>query len=430
MCIDERSRTPRRLFKAARCDVALPNPPQTTSPQKESSMNEETPQKNDIRSLVQSDQFKSAVATALPAHLTPDRFIRIALTAITRTPKLMECDKQSFAQCLMQLSQFGLEPDGRHAHLIPFWNSKRNTSECQLIIDYKGLANLAMRSGQISYVHADKVCEQDQFTYDKGVVTKHVIDFTKDRGKTYAFYAMVKFKDGTEKADAMTLAEVNKIRARSRAKDSGPWVTDFDEMGKKTVFRRLSKWLPLSAEYRDAVDMDMDALEELRFDNAVPLIKRANVPKLKDLSAPVSAEPQEASHSRVPEGTASSGEAGEDTKPARLGNETGPDSPATQNSKAAEISYPNPPPAEPKKKPTLTRKKKESPSRPEKTNEVKLLEFLALGGYTQEQFMQIARENEWVSETETWPLAEGRLATFLTEDNRETIISELDAFPK
>ena len=74
------------------------------------------------------------------SYRTPDRFIRIALTALTRTPKLTTCDHGSFFQALLDLSQLGLEPDGRRAHLIPFRNNKRNCVECQLIIDYKGLA--------------------------------------------------------------------------------------------------------------------------------------------------------------------------------------------------------------------------------------------------------------------------------------------------
>jgi recombinational DNA repair protein RecT len=132
----------------------------------------------------------------------------------------------------MSLSQFGLEPDGRNAHLVPFKN-QRGSYDCTLIIDYKGLAALAKRSGQVSYVHADMVCENDQFEFNKGVVVKHEVDFKKDRGKPYAYYAMVRYKDGTEQAAAMTKAEVDRIKARSRAGNSGPWVTDYDEMGKK-----------------------------------------------------------------------------------------------------------------------------------------------------------------------------------------------------
>lgn len=233
------------------------------------------------RSLIESSQFKTAVANILPHHLTPDRFVRIAISAMTRVPKLAECDPNTVLQCLMTLSQFGLEPDGRNAHLIPFWNSQKKAYDCQLIIDYKGLAALAKRSGQVSYVHADAVCEQDAFEFNKGVVVKHEVDFKKDRGKPYAYYSMVRYKDGTEQADCMTRAEVDRIRARSRAKDSGPWVTDYDEMAKKTVFRRLSKWLELSPEFRDALDADADALEELRFEQAIP-IQRPKIRKLKD----------------------------------------------------------------------------------------------------------------------------------------------------
>lgn len=214
-----------------------------------------------LKDHLQGDAFKQAVAGALPKHLAPDRFIRVALTAITRTPKLAQCDQASFFQCLLTLSQFGLEPDGRRAHLIPFENRKRGVTECQLIIDYKGVAELVMRSGVVSYLHADVVCENDVFEYNVGEISKHVIDFKKPRGAVYAFYSLCKFKDGTSKADVMTLEEVNAIRARSRAGNGGPWVTDFNEMGKKTVFRRLSKWLPLSPEIREAVEGDDEAID-------------------------------------------------------------------------------------------------------------------------------------------------------------------------
>lgn len=224
-----------------------------------------------IKSNLEGEAFKLAVAKVLPKHLTADRFVRVALTAMTRTPKLASCDQASFFQCLLTLSQLGLEPDGRRAHLIPFENRKRGCVECQLIVDYKGLAELAMRSGSVSNLHADIVCENDEFDYDRGELKKHKIDFRKPRGNVYAAYALCRFKDGSEKCDVMTWDEIEAIRNRSRAGNSGPWQTDWNEMAKKTVFRRLSKWLPLSPEYRDALDTDADTAEDRRVENAKPV---------------------------------------------------------------------------------------------------------------------------------------------------------------
>ena len=243
------------------------------------------------RSLIESDKFKIAVASILPSHLTPSRFVRIAIASMTRTPKLAECDPNTVLQCLMTLSQFGLEPDGRNAYLIPFWNSQKKSYDCQLIISYMGLAALAKRSGQVSNVHADTVCENDVFEYDKGVVVKHTVDFKTDRGKAYAYYAMVRYKDGTEQAVCMTKSEVDKIRARSRAGDSGPWKTDYDEMGKKSAFRRLSKWLELSPEFRDAIEADADKIEELRFEQALP-ISRPQIKRLRNNTVEPTSEPE------------------------------------------------------------------------------------------------------------------------------------------
>ena len=218
----------------------------------------EAPKPKTVKDHINSPAFLDAVKKSLPKHLTADRFVRIAIMAVTRQPKLMQCEQAGLLGALMQLSQFGLEPDGRRAHLIPFNNRKKNVVECQLIIDYKGIAELAMRSGLVSYLHADVVCENDVFEENMGEIVTHQIDRRKPRGKVYAAYALCRFKDGTAKADVMTFDEVEAIRKRSRSGSDGPWVTDWNEMAKKTVFRRLSKWLPLSAEIREVVEADDD----------------------------------------------------------------------------------------------------------------------------------------------------------------------------
>jgi recombination protein RecT len=148
---------------------------------------------------------------------------------------------------MMTCSELGLEPDGRRAHLIPFGN------ECTLIVDYKGLVELAMRSGTVSSIFANIVCDADEFRYLTGEIT-HEIDFRKPRGPMYAVYCIVAFKDGGKHTEVMTREDVDRIRARSKAGRQGPWVTDYDEMAKKTVFRRASKWITLSPEVQDALD--------------------------------------------------------------------------------------------------------------------------------------------------------------------------------
>lgn len=206
-----------------------------------------------IKDLVTSATAKKQFAMAMPKHLTADRFLRVALTAFTRTPKLLLCTKESLTECLMDCSALGLEPDGRRAHLIPYKN------KCTLIIDYKGLVELARRSGEIADIHADVVREADHFSYSFGTNANltHQPALT-DRGEVTAAYSFVKLKDGSTSYEVMNKEEIDKIRKRSQASGSGPWVTDYPEMAKKTVFRRHSKWLPVSAEFRDSVDKDYD----------------------------------------------------------------------------------------------------------------------------------------------------------------------------
>lgn len=214
-----------------------------------------------LQEMLKLPGVKAQLSQALPSHCKPDRFLRVVANCIRRVPKLAECDQGSFFNCLLTLSQYGLEPDGRNAHLIPFRNNKAGITECQLIIDYKGLVELAMRSGLISTIHADVVCELDDFSYNMGEIERHRIDLRKDRGEVYAVYAIVKYRDGSRKCEVMTRTDVEAIRKRSKSGNNGPWVTDWNEMAKKTVFKRLSKWISISAEFRDAVESDEDRID-------------------------------------------------------------------------------------------------------------------------------------------------------------------------
>lgn len=203
-------------------------------------------------------------AKVLPNVCTPERFARVAITCMKKDTKLVEAmqtreGKLSLAEAFMRCAELGIEPDGRRAYLIPYKNN------ITLIFDYKGIVELAMRSGMISSIHADKVCENDDFEYNIGEIIKHKINFKKERGDAYAYYTVVTFKDGTKKTEVMSKFEVEAIKERSSAwgafKKFGklcPWNTDYDEMAKKTVFKRASKWLPLSAEAKTAIDIDND----------------------------------------------------------------------------------------------------------------------------------------------------------------------------
>jgi recombination protein RecT len=234
------------------------------------------PAKKDIDALIKSEQFKDAVKKALPKHMTVDRFVRVALTAMMRTPKLRECSQESLFKCLLDLSMYGLEPDGRRAHLIPFKKNYKDaagkwqsTMEVQLILDYKGIAELVRRSGDVSYIHADVVCSGDEFdyAYGTGAHLTHKPTLEGDRNPESAFcaYSFVKLKDGSEDFVVLSRGEVEKVRGRSKAKDDGPWVTDWSAMAAKTAFRRHSKWLPLSPEVRDAIEADDDAVDIVKF---------------------------------------------------------------------------------------------------------------------------------------------------------------------
>lgn len=209
-----------------------------------------------IGSLI--EQMKPQIARALPKHMDADRLARIALTVVRQTPQLANASPESLLGALMTCAQLGLEPGPLgHAYLVPFRNSKTGTTEVQFIPGYRGLIDLARRSGQVRSIAARIVRQGDYFEYDFGLDERleHTPKADPSATVTHA-YAVVRYVDGGHDFEVMTTSEVNAIRDRSKAAKNGPWVTDWDEMAKKTVIRRLAKRMPMSIEFHRAVAQD------------------------------------------------------------------------------------------------------------------------------------------------------------------------------
>ena len=210
-----------------------------------------------VRGLL--DKITPQIAAALPKHMTPERMARIAFSAMQRQPLLLECTPQSLALCVITASELGLEPNMiGHAYLVPYRNNKTGKTDAQLILGYKGLIDLARRSGALSTISVACVHERDKFEYELGLEPrlKHRPYMDGDRGNVTLVYAVARLKDGGYQFEVMSRAEIEQVRKKSKAGSSGPWVEHWDEMAKKTVLRRLCKLLPSSIELVRAVAMD------------------------------------------------------------------------------------------------------------------------------------------------------------------------------
>ncbi|HUY47878.1 MAG TPA: recombination protein RecT [Streptosporangiaceae bacterium] len=205
------------------------------------------------------EAMKGEMARALPRHLNPDRMARIALTEVRRTPLLARCTQASFGGALMTCAQLGLEPGvSGEAYLLPFRNTKKQCYEVQLIIGYQGMAKLFWQSPLARSLDAQAVYENDEFEYAYGLEPKlvHKPSLAADRGKAIAYYAVAKMAGGGSAFIVMSPGDIEKIRVRSRAKDDGPWATDYDAMARKTCLRQLFKLLPRSPELSQALAQD------------------------------------------------------------------------------------------------------------------------------------------------------------------------------
>lgn len=205
-------------------------------------------------------RMEGEIVRALPSVITSERFTRIVLTALSTNPKLAECTPQSFLGAMMTAAQLGVEPNTPlgQAYLIPYFNKKRGVMECQFQLGYVGLIDLAHRSGEVNVIQAQVVYEQDYFEYAYGLdSTLNHIPAKSDRGVPVFVYALFKAKNGGYGFEVMSIDDIRTHANKySQAVSSGPWVTNFEEMAKKTVLKRVLKFAPLKSDTARAISSD------------------------------------------------------------------------------------------------------------------------------------------------------------------------------
>ena len=210
------------------------------------------------------------IKKALPSVITPERFTRMALTAVRSTPGLKSCEPMSFLAAMMSAAQLGLEPNTPlgQAYLLPF--KKNGKPEVQFQIGYKGLIDLAYRSGEVEVVQAQCVYENDKFECEYGIEPKlkHV-PADGDRGKLIKVYAMFRTKSGGYGFEVMSIKDIeDHAKKYSKAFNSSfsPWKTSFEEMAKKTVLKKVLKYAPLKSDFVRSVTQDETIKTELSDD--------------------------------------------------------------------------------------------------------------------------------------------------------------------
>lgn len=221
-----------------------------------------TKKTNQIQEVQQKDTtlqglikaMEPEIRKALPSMITPERFTRMVFTALSSTPKLQQCTPQSFLGAMMQAAQLGLEPNTPvgQAYLIPYGNV------CQFQLGYKGLLDLAYRSGEIKDIQAHEVHENDEFEYELGLdpKLKH-IPAMSNRGPVTMYYAVWHTKTGGYGFEVMSKEDVLEFAKRkSKSFKNGPWQTDFDEMAKKTVLKKALKYAPIATEFVKSIATD------------------------------------------------------------------------------------------------------------------------------------------------------------------------------
>jgi len=225
--------------------------------------------KNEISPLKELGSYleskKPILKKLAPKGADIDKIVALATFEAAKNEQLLQCSPQSMYMALSKACQLNLVAGGvlHRSHLVPLWNKKSRSMEAELWIDYTGLMELVRRSGEIANFVARVVHEGEEFEHyfdlDDGEVLRHQPNYDGTVGEPKLAYAVCFFKDGQRQVEVMRKDQIEKIRDNSRSGKSGPWVSHTEEMWRKTVIRRICKYLPLSAEAKTVLAYDTSA---------------------------------------------------------------------------------------------------------------------------------------------------------------------------
>ena len=227
-----------------------------------------TSEKKTMQTYIKS--MEGEIKKALPSVLTPERFTRMVLSAISTNQQLGSCTPSSFLGAMMSAAQLGLEPNTPlgQAYILPYKN--KGVLEAQFQLGYKGLIDLAYRSGEVEVVQAHIVYENDTFECEYGLTPKLThVPADSERGIAIKVYAMFKTKSGGYGFEVMSMDDVRehaKKYSKSFGSSYSPWATNFEEMAKKTVLKKCLKYAPLKSDFVRGVTQDGTIKNELSED--------------------------------------------------------------------------------------------------------------------------------------------------------------------
>ncbi len=260
----------------------------------------------------QLNKMDAEIEALLPEHVSLKKFKRVILTAVGRNPELLNADRDSlFASCL-DCATDGLILDGKKAALVVFKTKDKKTGEFIAKVQYmpmvSGIYDMLRNAGEIKTIaaHVVHAKEYDEFRYwvdDDGDHIRHTPMLRGDRGEPVLAFAVCRLLNGAVEVEAMPVDEIERVRQVSKMSGRGPWQEWWGEMAKKTVIRRLSKRLPMSADQERIMQRD-DILTDLDYEEDEELAPPSR-PKRVDYEPkpPALGEDLDAAHRRATKGT-------------------------------------------------------------------------------------------------------------------------------
>lgn len=231
-------------------------------------MNDQKPDSNVPARRTPGDlirQYANDFATVLPSHIKADTWVRLAQGALKRNEdleKAANANPGSLLSTLLDAARLGLEPGSDEYYLVPFG------SEVTGIVGYQGEIELIYRAGAVTSIKCEVVFKNDRFHFEPSMERPdHRPDWFGDRGEMVGVYAYATMMNGsTSRVVVLSKADVMKAKAVSRSSGGAgsPWQKWPDAMWRKTAVHELSKWVPTSAEYREALRNDAATVGTLR----------------------------------------------------------------------------------------------------------------------------------------------------------------------